>query len=166
VLGPKTRQLHRDFTYPATGVTDGQLRTWSYLGMFSGPVGDEEIAGLDRLSAIGDAPAPLEARVRSYLDANCANCHRPGADIPAAFDARFDTPLGEAGIIDHSTVSDSLGIDRPRVVAPGDPERSLLWRRMVLPERFKMPPLARNQVDEEAAEAVREWIEGLRRAGD
>jgi uncharacterized repeat protein (TIGR03806 family) len=165
VLGPKTRQIHREFTYPSSGATDNQIRTWSYLGMLSEPVSDEDLPGLDRLSAIGDSSAPLEARVRSYLDANCANCHRPGMDIPAAFDARFDTSLAEAAIIGHPTVSDSLGIARPRVVAPGDAERSLLWRRMVLPERFKMPPLARNRVDDEAAAAVKEWIERLGRAG-
>ena len=123
----------------------------------------EDLAQLRFERNASDAKHVIEARVRSYLDANCANCHRPGADIPAAFDARFDTALAEAAIIDAFTVSDSLGVVRPRVVAPGDPERSLLWRRMVLPERFKMPPLARGRVDDETAEAVRARIQSLGR---
>ena len=95
----------------------------------------------------------------SYLDANCANCHRPGANIPAAFDARFGIPAQDRKMIDAPTVSDAQGVDRPRVVAPGDPGRSMLHRRMVETERFKMPPVARNVVDAEAAAAVRAWIE-------
>jgi uncharacterized repeat protein (TIGR03806 family) len=161
VLGPKTRQLNGDFRYPSTGVTDNQLRTWNYLGMFDPPLRESEIAAFDRLVAVGDASASLEHRVRSYLDANCMHCHRPGANIPAAFDARFDTPPSGRKMLDAPTVSDSLGIDRPRVVAPGDPARSLLYRRMIQPERFKMPPLARNVVDAEAAAVVAEWVRGL-----
>ena len=160
VLGPKARQLNGEYRYPATGVTDNQLRTWNYLGMFDPPLREAEIPGLDRLVAVGDVSAGLEHRVRSYLDANCMHCHRPGANIPAAFDARFDTPPAERKILDAPTVSDSLGIDRPRIVAPGDPARSMLYQRMVQPARYKMPPLARNVVDAEAAAVIAEWIRG------
>ncbi|MFS7475281.1 hypothetical protein, partial [Enterococcus faecium] len=57
--------------------------------------------------------------------------------------------------------SDSLGILKPRLVAPGDLARSMLHQRLVRTERFPMPPLARNRVDEAAAAAVAEWIVGL-----
>lgn len=160
VLGPKTRQLNRTSSYPSTGRTDNQLRTWGYLGMLRPAPKDVEIPMLDRLVGL-DEDAPLEARARSYLDANCANCHRPGANIPATFDARYDTPPGERKIIDGATVSDSLGVTNPRVVAPGDLTRSLLHRRLIQVERFPMPPLARNKVDERAAAVLADWIKGL-----
>ncbi len=161
VLGPKTRQLNGAFLYPETGVLDNQLRTWSRLGMLAPPPREGEIPRLPRLIPIGDRSAPLEQRVASYLDANCANCHRPGVNIPAAFDARYGIAWKDRKMIDAPTVSDAQGVDRPRVVAVRDPGRSMLYRRMVEPERFKMPPVARNMVDADAAAAIREWIERL-----
>jgi uncharacterized repeat protein (TIGR03806 family) len=161
VLGPKARQLNGEYRYPSTGITDNQLRTWGYLGMLKPAPVESQIAGLDRLIPIGDHSAPLQDRVRSYLDANCQHCHRPGANIPAAFDARFDTPLARQNLLEAPTVSDTLGIIRPRLVAGNDVARSLLYQRMVQVERFKMPPLARNQVDEEAARLLKAWIESL-----
>jgi uncharacterized repeat protein (TIGR03806 family) len=161
VLGPKTRQLNGSFTYPSSGLTDNQLRTWRYLGLFRNPPREDEIPGLDRLASLSDSSASVEQRARSYLDANCMHCHRPGANIPAAFDARFDTPLPRQGMIDAKTLSDSLGIASPKVIARGDVARSLLYQRMIQPERFKMPPLARNEVDRQAADVLRAWIESI-----
>ena len=163
VLGPKTRQLNGTFTYPETGVADNQIRTWARLGMLTPAPKEEEIAGFRRLVTVGDRTASVEERVASYLDANCMNCHRPGANIPAAFDARHGLAWKDRKMIDAPTVSDAQGVDRPRVVAPGDPGRSMFYRRMVEPERFKMPPVGRNVVDAEASAIVREWIEGLGR---
>ena len=165
VLGPKTRQLNGMFRYPTTGTIDNQLRVWSYLGMFV-PGGllafhEEELPRLARLIAPSDTKARLEDRVRSYLDANCAHCHRPGANIPSAFDARFDAPPHERNIIGARTVSDSLSIDHPQVVAPTDLERSMLYVRMIQADRYKMPPLARNIVDSDAALMIGAWIKGL-----
>jgi uncharacterized repeat protein (TIGR03806 family) len=161
VLGPKTRQLNREVRFDETGIVDNQLRAWNVLGLFSPAVREGDIPGFDRLVAVDDESAPLEHRVRSYLDANCMNCHRPGANIPSAFDARFDTPLAQAKVLDAPTMSDSLGIASPRVVAPGDPGRSLLLQRMVQTERFKMPPLARDRVDRAAIAALERWIATL-----
>jgi uncharacterized repeat protein (TIGR03806 family) len=163
VLGPKTRQLNRTFAYPETGVTDNQIRTWTRLGMLAPAPREEEITGFPRLVAIWDRSVPLEARIASYLDANCANCHRPGGNIPAAFDARYGIAWKDRKVLDAPTVSDAQGVDRPRVVAPGEPDRSMLYRRVVEPERFRMPPVGRNVIDAEAAAALREWIEGKSR---
>ena len=72
VLGVKTRQLNGALTYPATGVTDNQLRVWNRVGLFHPDLDEAEIPGLPRLVPVGQADASLEHRVRSYLDANCA----------------------------------------------------------------------------------------------
>jgi uncharacterized repeat protein (TIGR03806 family) len=162
VLGVKTRQLNSPCTYPDTGVTDNQLRLWNYLGMFSRPLDEGKIDGLPRLAAPDDRQASVEQRVRSYLDANCAHCHRPGNTVRATFDARYDTPLTEQGLVGAATVSDRLSLNNPRVVVPGEPGRSMLYHRMSRPDHFRMPPLASNVPDEAALALLREWIEGLR----
>jgi uncharacterized repeat protein (TIGR03806 family) len=160
VLGVKTRQLNRAITYP-NGVTDNQLRAWNYLGLFDKALDEGRIATLPKLVDVRDAGATLEQRARSYLDANCAGCHRPGTVIRAAFDARYDTPLGKQGLLNAPTVSDSLGVDRPCVVAPGDPGRSLLYLRLARDDRSRMPPLATHVPDRAALEVLGRWIREL-----
>jgi uncharacterized repeat protein (TIGR03806 family) len=162
VLGVKTRQLNGPYKYPETGVADNQLRTWNYMGMFRAPIDESRIAHFSRLAALPDSTAPLEHRARSYLDANCAHCHRPGNTLRATFDARFDTPLAEQGMVGAATVSDSLGVLNPRVIAPGDVAHSMLYQRIQRSDNYQMPPLARNRRDDEALAVLAAWIRSLR----
>jgi uncharacterized repeat protein (TIGR03806 family) len=161
VLGVKTRQLNRERTYAETGITDNQLRTWNYLGLFDPPLDEGRIGGFARMVAVTDGRAPLELRVRSYLDANCANCHRPGHTVLATFDARFDTPLEDQGIVNAPTVSDSLGMPVPRLVTPRNPARSMLFHRLARADNFRMPPLGRTVPDRDAIRAFEEWVRQL-----
>jgi uncharacterized repeat protein (TIGR03806 family) len=165
VLGVKTRQLNRAVTYPATGVRDNQLRTLNYLGLFDKVLDENRIATLPKLADVRDGHAGLEERARSYLDANCANCHRPGTVIRAAFDARYDTPLPKQGLLNVPTVSDGLGVVRPRVVAPGDPGRSLLYLRLARDDRSRMPPLATHVHDRDALAVLERWVRQMPRQG-
>ncbi|HZI32083.1 MAG TPA: hypothetical protein VFF11_07060, partial [Candidatus Binatia bacterium] len=89
VLGVKTRQLNRDFTYPS-GVTENELRAWNRLGLFNTNLAKVDLKKLPALARPDDMTRSLQDRARSYLDANCANCHRPGGTV-AYFDARYDT---------------------------------------------------------------------------
>ena len=160
VLGVKTRQSNRDFHYASTGVTDNQLRTWNHIGLFNPSISESVIPNLDRLVPVTNTSASLEHRVRSYLDANCAHCHRPGA-ARAFWDARFDTPLEQQGII-NGLVQNNLGIVGARNVVPGNPARSILHRRVNSVEpNVKMPPLAKNMIDVDAVTVLTEWILGL-----
>jgi hypothetical protein len=61
-------------------------------------------------------------------------------------------------VLTAPTVSDSLGVDRPCVVAPGDPDRSLLYLRLARDDRSRMPPLATRVHDRAALEVLRRWI--------
>ena len=44
------------------------------------------------------------------------------------------------------------------LIANGEPEKSVLLKRVSMSEGGKMPPLARSVVDEKAVEMLREWI--------
>lgn len=160
VLGVNTRQLNGNFTYPQTGVTDNQLRALNHAGLFSTPVNEAAIPVHPKLVPVTDTNATLELRVRSYLDANCAQCHRPGGGVRANFDARFDTPLDSSGII-GGAVLDNLGITGGKVVVPGETNKSILFVRDNSVAAIKMPPLAKNTIDMDAMAVIGKWIGSL-----
>ncbi|MGH7992390.1 MAG: PQQ-dependent sugar dehydrogenase, partial [Limisphaerales bacterium] len=144
VLGVKTRQLNGDFPYP-NGVTDNQLRAWNHIGLFDTKLDENKISRFARLVAVNDTTAPLELRARSYLDANCAQCHRPGG-VEAFFDTRFDTPLEKQGLL-NGPIANPLGISGAKIIVPGDVSKSVLFHRVSIVGNLQMPPLARNVTD-------------------
>jgi mono/diheme cytochrome c family protein len=165
VLGVNTRQLNRPSTDPSATAIDNLLRTWNRQGLFRPAIRDEDVARLDRLVAVTDTNAALEHRVRSYLDANCAQCHRPGG-ARGDFDARFDTPLARQKLVNAPLLSSDLGVAGVKLVTPGDPERSMVYLRMKRRQDvFNMPPLATHEADSAALAVVRDWIKGLPPAG-
>jgi uncharacterized repeat protein (TIGR03806 family) len=157
-LGPKTRQLNRELRYP-DGSTENQLRRWNRLGLFSAALREEDFGALSALARNDDATRSIEDRARSYLDANCAHCHRPGGTV-ANFDARYSTPLAQQQIIDGRVLIDQ-GVDRARVVSPHDPWRSVVVMRVDTNDDLRMPPLARNTIDTRGVALLRQWVQSL-----
>jgi len=155
VLGVKTRQLNHDFTY-ASGVVDNELRTWNHLGLFTPAIKEEDIPTFGKLATAGDTSRSLEDRARSYLDANCSHCHQPGGTV-ANFDARYDTPLDQQALVNGPVLIDQ-GIDKPRIIAPHDPWRSIALMRVNTTGDIRMPPLARNTIDPTGVELLDQWI--------
>jgi hypothetical protein len=103
-----------------------------------------------------------EDRVRSYLHGNCAVCHQPGGASRGNFDARITTPLADARILNAELAAGDLGIAGARVVVPGSPEKSILYRRLMARDFFRMPPV---QVHDEPAPilpVLEEWIRSLK----
>jgi hypothetical protein len=160
VLGVNTRQLNRGFTYPATGVTDNQIRTLNRLGLFSPAINEAVIANYPKLSPLTDSTASLEQRARSYLDANCAQCHRPGG--VGNYDASYDTRLKDQRMINAPAAFPLSGHDNPDIVRPRDVGHSVLWLRIGSTEpTVKMPPVAHYLVDSNAVNLIRDWINSL-----
>src|SRR6185503_13885642 len=106
---------------------------------------DPNLAQLPRLASPADQTRTLEDRARSWLDANCAHCHRPGGTV-ANFDARYDTPLSAQNLINGQVLIDE-GIDNARAIAPRDIWRSIIFMRTTALDGRRMPPLAHNVVD-------------------
>jgi uncharacterized repeat protein (TIGR03806 family) len=158
VLGVKARQLNRAYTYPS-GVTDNEMRTWNHLGLFATPVDDAQLASLPTLAATDDTTRSLQDRARSYLDANCGQCHRPGGTV-AYFDARYETPLDKQELIDGPVLLDQ-GIDRPRVISPHDIWRSIAFMRVNTVGDIRMPPIARETIDQNGVRLLEEWITSM-----
>lgn len=73
----------------------------------------------------------------------------------------FATPLEKMKLIDVPPLHQTFGIAEPRLVAPGDPDRSVLLKRIAHRGQGHMPPLATRLVDQQAVDLLREWIRSL-----
>jgi uncharacterized repeat protein (TIGR03806 family) len=160
-LGVRTHSLNRSYHHEASGQDANQLATFNSLGFFDRTLTAEELANFIEARAIDDESAPIEHRVRSYLDSNCSHCHRPDGPV-SYFDARLGTPLNVQGLIDGMIQGHfSLGSDG-RYLKPGDPELSAVHVRLSnVGNGAAMPPLAKNVVDQEAVDLLGEYLEGL-----
>jgi uncharacterized repeat protein (TIGR03806 family) len=161
VLGVRTHQLNRELLYSATGRTANQLTTWAQLGIF-GTSYTGSPSAQPKAAPVDDPHASLDHRVKSYLDANCAHCHRPGG-VSANWDARFALPLAQMGLIDGA-LARPVGESDSRVIFPGSTELSAIHARASVVGPNQMPPLAKNAVDTKAMEIVADWILSLDRA--
>jgi len=160
VLGVNTRQLNGNFTYPTTGNTDNQLRTLNRLGLFYPAINEADIPSYLKLYSLTNLSASLQDRARSYIEANCVQCHQPGGTGPT-FDARFDTPLANQHLTNYPATF-SLGVDGACIVKSQDIWRSVLLSRInSTNSNIKMPPLARNLIDTNAVQVITDWINSL-----
>lgn len=155
VLGLNTRQMNRDLGYPS-GFVDNQLRAWNHARLFDSTLSERDLSSLARLAPAGDLTRSLEDRTRSYLDVNCAYCHRPGGTV-AYFDARYDVPVVKQGLVNGRVLIDE-GLDKARVIAPNDVWRSVALLRVSSLEGLKMPPLAHETLDQQGLRLLREWV--------
>ncbi len=105
--------------------------------------------------------ADLTLRARSYLHANCAQCHVGAGGGNAQLELDFATPLEQTKLLDARPLHHSFGLEDPRVVAPGHPERSVLLHRLAIRSAGQMPQLATGVVDAQAVELFRRWIAQL-----
>ncbi len=159
-LGLEDAQLNRDFTYAATGRTANQLLTLDQIGLFGTSVGSP--AAIPALTTPSDASAPLENRARAYLHTNCAQCHRPNGPTPSTIDLRFQTSLDNTAACDAAPQAGDLGLGAAaRIIAPGDPDSSVLLARMNRRDANAMPPLGSTVVDTDGVALIRSWIANL-----
>jgi len=152
-LGFNTFQLNRDHDYD--GTVTNQILALSQMGYFTAPV--TNVAGTLAYDQPSNESATVEHRVRSYLGANCVQCHQPGATGRGYWDARLTTPLLEAGIVNGPLIDDN-GDTNNRVIAPGSLERSMMFGRIAQLDARHMPPLATSELNQEAIALLARWI--------
>ncbi|MBU6296007.1 MAG: hypothetical protein KJS91_15100, partial [Planctomycetes bacterium] len=158
-LGVNTAQMNRDHDYG--GVVANQLSTLEHIGMFDKklPAPPEKLA---KIADYKDAGAPIDARARAYLHANCSHCHRKWGGGNAEFQLLSTLPLAELGIVGVKPQHGNFDLKDPHLLVPGDPERSMIHHRMTRLGLGRMPHIASGVVDEPAVKLVRDWIKGLK----
>jgi hypothetical protein len=108
-----------------------------------------------------DPKADLNARARSYLHSNCAQCHVEAGGGNALMELEFITKAEKMRLFDVKPVHSTFGIADARLIAPGVPERSVLLHRLSHRTQGHMPPLATRIVDQAAVDMLRAWIKQM-----
>ncbi len=108
-----------------------------------------------------DEKYPLDQRARSYLDANCAHCHRFGGGGTAQIDLRAGIPLEKTKTVNEVPTKGNLDLEEARIITPGNPWRSVLFLRMATCGRGRMPHLASEVIDSRGLALIEAWIRSL-----
>ena len=154
--------MNRDHDYG--GVRDNQLRAWEHVGLFAAP--------LPKPPAGADATDRPLRRVRA---ARCPGAVVPARELfglprrqPAAATAKmvleFTTAADEMNVLSARPQHDTFAIADAMLVAPGDPDRSILLHRVARRGRGQMPPLVSTRIDEQAVQLLRDWIAPMKPA--
>lgn len=108
-----------------------------------------------------DKDADLTRRARTYLHVNCSHCHQFGAGGTADIELRSHINLPATKIVDVRPVQGTFEIPQARIVAPGDPFRSVLYYRMSKTGGGRMPHIGSECVDENGLRLIQDWIRSL-----
>jgi putative heme-binding domain-containing protein len=157
VLSINGPQLNRRFEYGDH--EDNQVRTLKQLKVLP-----EQFAYSNHPLAnpYAGSPVKLDDRARSYLQVNCAHCHRFGGGGAALIDLRYDIPIGEMRILNVRPALGGFELPDPYIVCGGDPERSALFYRISKLGRGRMPHVGSDAVDVEGAKMLALWIQDLK----
>jgi uncharacterized repeat protein (TIGR03806 family) len=163
-LGGTTRNLDLDHDY-GEGL-ENQIEHFARLGLFDvmPPAYEERARLVDPFGA-----APLENRLRSYFDVNCAMCHRPdsaASESDLLLDWWSTDPASAEptnfGVCKTPTSAGGATCGLTYDVVPGHPEMSIMSCRMRSEDpQIQMPPLGRTLAHDAGADLVDEWITAL-----
>jgi uncharacterized repeat protein (TIGR03806 family) len=109
-----------------------------------------------------DRKQDLALRARSYLHANCSQCHVEAGGGNAQMELEFTTKLEGMRVVDVKPVHHTYELPDAKLIAPGHPERSVLLHRIAQRKEGFMPPVATSVVDTEAVQLMEEWVRQLK----
>ena len=161
-IGIKPQNLNKTYNY--VNDTKNQLTKWIELGMlennFSLPSETNTIVDYN------DTSKPLEKRVRSYFDINCAHCHKEHGHCdyrPMRF--AFSETLNNSTNMGVCVSTQDMQNFEPalsKIVTPGNIYRSMLYYRLnTIDETYRMPLHGRTLIHDEGVLLVEEWINSL-----
>lgn len=162
-IGIKPQNLNYSYSYG--NETKNQLTKWVEIGYlennFTLPSAENTVINYK------DNTQPLEKRVRSYLDINCAHCHSPNRHcdyrpMRLAF-SETGGPNGRTNMgVCVNTEDTSFAPALSKIIQPGNVNRSMLFYRInTTDESFRMPLHGRSVKHDEGIAMLQEWINSL-----
>jgi putative heme-binding domain-containing protein len=124
-----------------------------------------KLASDTRAHSIGSAHVNLEESARTYLHVNCAHCHRNGGGGSVTFEIPVSIALKDAKAVDVRPMRGDFGLKDARIIASGDPHRSVLYYRMAKTGSGRMPHLGSEVPDRMGLDLVYGWISSLGSSG-
>jgi hypothetical protein len=152
-LGPPPAPLRRYLEDRSAALEDALRKEETFTDRLPKPV--ERYA---RLVNPHDNRNGLEARARSYLHANCAQCHVMAGGGNSPIDLEFTTPCERMRLFGARPQHQTFDIADAQIITLGSAERSVLYQRLSRRGPGQMPPLATSMVDQQAVELIRQWI--------
>lgn len=159
VLGFVPAQLHRAITGRPSEKTQLELLAESNTIR---PSSQKTGSSLNLVNP-HDLSASLNDRARSWLHANCSMCHHKGGNAIVSIFLKGDLPFEEMNT-NKGTIIGTFGMNHAKVIAPGDPWRSILMYRISKLGYARMPYIGSQVVDSRGINLIAEWIESLSEA--
>jgi uncharacterized repeat protein (TIGR03806 family) len=158
LLGVRVRQLDRDHDYGSG--PENELDHFVSIGILaSAPAEADRHPLVDPFGS-----ADLEARARSYLEANCAHCHREhGASEQSGLllGIGIDDPY-RLGVCKGAAAAGPGTGGRTADIMPGEPDASIMVFRVESDvPGIKMPELPTVLHHAEGAQLIRDWIASM-----
>lgn len=165
-IGIKPQNLNFNYNYGSD--TKNQLQKWIDAGYlennFSLPSDENSVVDYN------DQTKPLEKRVRSYFDSNCAHCHNDERHCdyrPMKFGYNKTALPSGQGLTNLGVCVDTQDMQGfpsalSKIVTPGNTDRSMLYFRVSTnDETYRMPLHGRTMVHEEGVLLIEQWINSL-----
>ncbi|WP_299126649.1 hypothetical protein [uncultured Winogradskyella sp.] len=156
-IGPKPRNLNRNFNY-----NDGTYNQLNKLVDF-GYLNNSLPSSITTMPDYNDTSEPIDLRVRSYLDINCAHCHSEETHCayrPLRLSFSDTEDYTNIGVC--VTPDTDLGEGLGHIIEPGDPNSSVLhFRLSSIEQSYRMPLLGRTLKDIKGVALVEQWIDQL-----
>lgn len=157
-IGPKGRNMDLDFFYESG--KENQIDYWEENKLLK----DVPKKKMIKPAIWNDETFLISERARSYLDSNCAHCHRKGG---SAGNSGLYLSLEEVGGMAIGVMKKPVAAGRGSgnmeyVINPGRPEESILLFRMASTDPgVMMPELSRSLTHKEALPVIYEWIKEM-----
>lgn len=110
-----------------------------------------------------DTTQPLDLRLRSYLDINCAHCHQ---DQARCYYRPIRLPFSQTNVDSNIgicvTADEEISSTLQKIISPGNYSKSIMDYRMISnDESERMPLLGRTIVHDEGVALLEEYISSL-----